>query len=77
MPQKEIQKEIDLGNLVYQCMITGRFKVPSTGQYVGFRLKEPYKKISHGYEPEQGENYLLTYRMLRKYRSNNTPLYED
>ena len=65
MPQKEIRKAIDLGQIINQCMLTGKVKVPSTGEYVGYRFEEPYDKISHGYSSEAAEDQIMIYRMLR------------
>lgn len=75
--QRLISQEIEKKEIVTQCMITGYYKVPKTNDWVGYRLtpeQRQYALISHGYCPEEGENALLTYRMLR---ANNRPLYDD
>ena len=46
--QREIKRAIDLGELVVQCCGTGLVKVPSSGDYVGYRFEKPYELISHG-----------------------------
>lgn len=66
MPQREICKSLELGEIVSQCCVTGKVKVPSTGEYVGFRFEKPYNRVSHTYSPEVAEDLLKVYEILNK-----------
>ena len=67
--QKLIQKMIDNGELITQCIVTGKVKV--NGYYIGFRFEKPYKNITGGLSPE-GLLYSQEYNwLMRKYSSKS------
>lgn len=50
LEQRLIDEQIERGDMITVCCVTGEVKLP-TGEWIGYRFKQPYNNISHGLSP--------------------------